>query len=56
MAKAKAHALFPTRVGMIPEDNVEVDMHTTFPHTRGDDPGFERQKALDAFFSPHAWG
>ena len=48
--------LVPIRVGMIPVGLWKLELNTTCPHTRGDDP----KNIIDYFaeidLSPYAWG
>ncbi len=48
--------VFPTHVGM---DRIKKNKQmeaVSFPHTRGDGPGYSIPVPDDSTFSPHTWG
>ncbi len=48
--------VLPTRVGMVRFPLVMTCIWSSSPHTRGDGPVAEPDRAGDIWFSPHAWG
>ncbi len=48
--------VFPTRVGMVREEEVTRRAQKSIPHTRGDGPKYPSPSGKARMYSPHAWG
>ena len=51
-----AYRVFPTRVGMVLVDSLQVVLRDGFPHTRGGAPEREIDEMAFLLFPPYAWG
>ncbi len=50
------HCAFPTHVGVILEQEIELESTINFPHTCGGDPWSKMDGKVTIELSPHMWG
>ena len=54
--KSLLEKVFPARAGMSPASLVGLNLRSSFPRTRGDEPDPEAKRLARESFSPHARG